>query len=147
MKWLLPPVLFAFCLIGMAAVVYLVPGSQLLRPPFNWLGAIVVVIGLAVGASGSRLFLRRRTELNTFGHPRQMVTDGVFAISRNPMYLGFVLMLLGVAFVVDRLAPFLFVLLFAAAAQFWYVPFEERRMRETFGDEYAGYCRKTRRWI
>jgi protein-S-isoprenylcysteine O-methyltransferase Ste14 len=115
--------------------------------PYNWSGLAVVLCGLILGATGSRTFIRLRTNLNTFRNPNILVTDGVFSVSRNPMYLGFTLVLAGVVLIIDWSTPLVFVLAFFAAAQFWYIPFEERRMRETFGDLYLAYCRKTRRWV
>ena len=147
MKWLVPPVLFAFCLIGIAITAYNWPGYQLVPQPYNWFGMVIVLGGLIIGGVGSRTFVRLRTNLNTFKNPDRLVTDGIFALSRNPMYLGFTLMLAGAVLVVDRATPVVFVLVFFAVAQFWYIPFEERRMRETFGDLYLAYSRNTRRWI
>ena len=147
MKWLVPPVLFLFCLIGIATTAYYWPGYRLVPPPYNWFGMAVVLGGLIFGGVGSRTFVRRRTNLNTFRDPGTLVTDGLFAVSRNPMYLGFVLALAGVVLVVNCSTPLVFVLVFFAVAQFWYIPFEERRMREVFGDAYVAYSRKTRRWI
>lgn len=147
MKWLVPPVLFSFCLIGIAITAYCWPGYQLVPPPYNWFGIAVVLGGLILGGVSSRAFVRLRTNLPTFNDPNVLVTDGMFAISRNPIYLGFTLVLVGVVLIVDCSTPIVFVLVFFAVAQFWYVPFEERRMHETFGDRYVAYCRKTRRWI
>lgn len=147
MKWLVPPVLFFFSLIGIAITAYYWPGYRLVPPPYNWFGMAVVLGGLIFGGSGSRTFLRLRTNLHTFRNPNILVTDGVFSVSRNPMYLGFTLMLAGVVLTVDYSTPLVFVLVFFAVSHFWYIPFEERRMRETFGDVYLAYSQKTRRWI
>lgn len=147
MKWLVPPVLFVFCLIGIAITAYNCPGYRLVPSPYNWFCLAIVLGGLILGATGSRTFIRLRTNLNTFRDPNILVTDGVFSVSRNPMYLGFVLMLAGVGLTVDYSTPLVFVLVFFVVAQFWYIPFEEDRMRDTFGDLYLAYSRKTRRWF
>jgi protein-S-isoprenylcysteine O-methyltransferase Ste14 len=63
------------------------------------------------------------------------------------MYLGFVLALLGVAVLMGRSTPFAPVLAFFAAAQFWYIPFEEQAMRARFGGAFEAYCARVRRWL
>ena len=76
-----------------------------------------------------------------------LVTHGVFAITRNPMYLGLFLMLLGLAMATGS-APF-----YVAAAGYGVVmdrvfcPYEERKSVAEFGEEYLGYVRKVRRWL
>jgi len=76
-----------------------------------------------------------------------LVTHGVFAITRNPMYLGIFLMLLGLAMATGS-APF-----YIAAAGYGVVmdrafcPYEERKSAAEFGDEYLDYVRKVRRWL
>ena len=147
MKWLVPPVLFFACLAAMIASSYFAPSYPLIPSPYNWIGVLVGVIGLLIGIAGSATFVRKKTELNTFKNPGELVTTGVFAISRNPMYLGFFLLLLGVALVLGGTAPFAIALLFFLIAQFWYVRFEEARMQAAFGERFEAYRRKTRRWI
>ena len=83
----------------------------------------------------------------TFDTPRNLVTTGLFAWSRNPMYLGFTLVLLAAALAVNMWLALLGPLAFFLAAQFWYVPFEERAARETFGVAYEIYAARTRRWV
>jgi protein-S-isoprenylcysteine O-methyltransferase Ste14 len=76
-----------------------------------------------------------------------LVTHGVFAITRNPMYLGIFLMLLGLATATGS-APF-----YVAAAGYGVVmdrafcPYEERKSAAEFGGEYLDYVRKVRRWL
>ncbi len=115
--------------------------------PARTVGAALSVAGAALAANGSALFARVGTNIKTFDDPDALVVSGPFAWSRNPMYLGFVLLLLGAAGLLA--APFALVgpVAFVAAAQAWYIPFEEQRMVETFGDSYDGYRRRVRRWF
>jgi len=76
-----------------------------------------------------------------------LVSDGLFRWSRNPMYLGFVLLLLGIAILLGTATPFAGPLIFAIVADRWYIGFEERAMRQKFGADYEAYRRRTRRWI
>ncbi|MFZ1105652.1 MAG: isoprenylcysteine carboxylmethyltransferase family protein [Hyphomicrobiaceae bacterium] len=76
-----------------------------------------------------------------------LVTDGLFRWSRNPMYLGFVLRLLGTAILLGTTTPFIAPALFALIADRWYIAFEERAMGEKFGVDDAAYMGRTRRWL
>jgi protein-S-isoprenylcysteine O-methyltransferase Ste14 len=143
----LPPLLVVICLAVMAILTLVAPGPRILAAPWTWLGAAVALLGLALAVSGAGLFRRLGTNIKTFDDPDLLVTSGLFRISRNPMYLGFLLLLAGVALLIGRATPVLPVLVFFLAAQFWYIPFEERAMSRRFGSDYASYRARVRRWI
>jgi protein-S-isoprenylcysteine O-methyltransferase Ste14 len=85
--------------------------------------------------------------VNTFSNPDQLVTDGLYRFSRNPMYLGFALVLIGVWLLLGRLTPLMGVLLFVLVADRWYIAYEECRLVETFGQAFTAYKAHTRRWL
>lgn len=143
---ILPPVLVLALLVLMAVLRAVWPGLLIPRP-LGWLGFIPLVLGLTLLIAGSGRFRKVGTNIKTFDEPDVLVTDGPFRFSRNPMYLGFLLLLFGIAGVMSSATPFVGPVLFAAAAAFWYVPFEERAMRAKFGEAYEAYARKVRRWI
>ncbi len=147
MKWLLPPVLWAACLIAMGLLAVYLPLAAILPLPFNYLGLAFVAGGLWLLLAAARRFSRADTNINTFRDPNVLVSDGAFAWTRNPMYLGFVLTLLGVALAVNALSALALVVLFFLVANFWYVPFEERAAARQFGAAYADYRRRVRRWL
>jgi protein-S-isoprenylcysteine O-methyltransferase Ste14 len=107
----------------------------------------VAALGLLVTLAGARLFARIGTNIKTFNEPGVLVTGGLFRWSRNPMYAGFLLILAGTAILLGAATPFLLVILFALVADRWYIAFEERALASKFGEEYAAYKRRTRRWI
>ena len=77
------------------------------------------------GAAGPVLCLRGcHTSINTFKNPDVLVTGGVFAISRNPMYPGFVLVLLGAAVIIDNAATLAMAALVFVASDLRYIRFE-----------------------
>lgn len=112
-----------------------------------WAGGVLVLAGLAVAQWHARLFKRIGTNINTFGEPGTLTTAGLFAHTRNPMYLGMLLALAGVALALGTLSPWLLVLQFFVLAQCWYIPLEERKLAARFGRQYADYCRDVRRWL
>ncbi|MCC5825632.1 isoprenylcysteine carboxylmethyltransferase family protein [Alkalimonas sp.] len=78
---------------------------------------------------------------------RQLVTDGLFQFSRNPMYLGFVLLLIALCFWLHSLSGFLGLPLFVLWLHYWQIVPEERALSERFGDAWQHYCQQTRRWL
>jgi protein-S-isoprenylcysteine O-methyltransferase Ste14 len=144
---LLPPMLVLILLVAMAALHVVLPGPTLLAFPYTLAGAVVAALGLTVTLAGARLFARVGTNIRTFNEPGVLVTDGPFRWSRNPIYLGFVLLLLGTAILLGTATPLLGPALFAIVADRWYIAFEERAMQAKFGSLYADYMRRTRRWL
>lgn len=110
-------------------------------------GGVILVLGLGMAQWHARLFRRIGTNINTFGEPGTLTTAGLFAHTRNPMYLGMLMALAGVAMLLGALSPWLMVLLFFVVAQGWYIPVEERAMAARFGCQYTDYCRDVRRWL
>ncbi|MGF1850255.1 methyltransferase family protein, partial [Vibrio lentus] len=74
--------------------------------------------------------------------------EGVYKYTRNPMYLGFVVSLLGFAILTGAAnSSFLLTAIFVLVTDRWYIKFEEQMMRDKFGQDYEDYCRKVKRWI
>ncbi|MDP3855556.1 isoprenylcysteine carboxylmethyltransferase family protein [Phenylobacterium sp.] len=144
---LLPPPLVLILLVVMGALRLAWPGAILLPSPLNWLGLLPGALGVLLLLQGSGLFRRIGTNIQTFNEPGVLVTDGPFRLTRNPMYLGFLLLLIGVAVLLGAASPFAGPAVFAAASQFVYIPFEEKALRAKFGEAYEAYARRVRRWI
>lgn len=147
MKRLLPPLLFAPLLVLSVVLGLVVPVLGPAPWPVRVLGVPVALAGLAFNLGGAGLFGRLGTNIKTFNDPGQLVTSGPFRFTRNPMYLGFTLILSGVGLLVGTLTAWLGALAFFVAADTWYIPFEERRMRALFGTDYDDYQRRVPRWL
>ena len=146
-KQILPPRLFFICCMAMIICSFLFPAGNYLPKPWNNLGFILFFIGLAMVRKIQGRFQTVGTEINTFKPPQKLVTSGLFTYSRNPIYLGFTIALVGVALVVGNLFAFDGLLAFIFAANFWYIPFEEAALEKQFGADYLAYKKKVRRWI
>lgn len=98
MQKLLPPYCFMLCLITELALHFglqnAVPQTQI-PLPWKLSGIVVLFLGIALLATGSQRFTRVRTNFHTFMDPNELVTSGPFRVTRNPMYLGFTLILTG----------------------------------------------------
>ena len=113
----------------------------------RWLGLALLIIGVVVATTCVRLFVSRRTTVNPAGRPAQLVSSGAYAWSRNPMYVCLTVIYAGAALVLGQVWSLLLLPLPWAAANFIVIPFEEARLTDTFGEAYANYRRRVRRWL
>lgn len=144
---LVPPVWFLLSLLAMTGLHFGWPGARWIEAPWNALGALPFVAGVALIASASRAFVRHQTTIKPFEPSSALVCKGVFARTRNPMYLGLVLMLASTAAGFGTATPWAVPPLFAIWIEFAFIRREEARLLAQFGDEYAAYLKKVRRWI
>lgn len=141
----LPPKVFFFCVVGIASTHWLAPMK--LPDVLFWPGLALLGFGISLASAGSSHFERVGTNIKTFDDPGKLVDDGLFCYTRNPMYVGLLAALIGLALACGNWVGFIFPLLFFAMLQFVYIPFEERRMLEIFGERYLEYKSRVRRWI
>jgi protein-S-isoprenylcysteine O-methyltransferase Ste14 len=103
-------------------------------------------IGLAVWAA--RTFAAAGTELNpTSPANKLLVTQGPFRLTRNPMYLGLVLVSLGIAYYAGTIPFFAVPLLVFLLCNGAFIPFEEAKMQRQFDGQFVDYTCRTRRWL
>ncbi|WP_068546125.1 methyltransferase family protein [Thalassotalea crassostreae] len=77
----------------------------------------------------------------------KLVDSGIFRISRNPMYLGFVLMIFAGAVYKQTLFAYLLVIVFVRYLHYFQILPEERMLTKVFGQDYTEYCKRVRRWL
>lgn len=147
MKRILPPTLFIICIVLMVVLWWLFPVIRFLPFPVSLIGIPVFLAGLGIAKRGSDIFEKKGTNIETFDDPDVLVTDGLYKISRNPMYLGFLTALSGLFILLGCLSPLLVAVFFFVVTDRWYIEFEEKAMANVFGDEYAKYKAETRRWL
>lgn len=146
MQRLLPPLLVLLLLAAMSTVTVL-ESTPWLNRPMRAAGVVPLLAGAALLGAGNRLFSRANTNIKTFDDPDVLVVDGVFGVSRNPMYLGFLLVLAGASLLFGSMGSWIGPIVFFFAAHRWYIPFEEQRATAVFGADYHQYRRSVRRWI
>jgi protein-S-isoprenylcysteine O-methyltransferase Ste14 len=125
----------------------LLPLARVVPGFWRFLGIIPMILGLLLANSGAREFGKAKTgfQLQTGGS--LLVISGPFRYSRNPMYLGIVLWLIGLAVLLGSLIAFLFPLLFFVLANFLLIPPEEKKLQQTFGEQFISYRKHVRRWL
>ena len=79
--------------------------------------------------------------------PNFFVTSGPFKLSRHPMYLGMMSILLGVAIFLGSLITFSFPIIFIMIMEKRFIPLEEKNLEKKFGNQYVDYKKRVRRWI
>jgi protein-S-isoprenylcysteine O-methyltransferase Ste14 len=146
-KPILPTTYVLIALIGMLILHFTLPVVRIIPLPWDLLGLIPLVAGIALNLLADRLFHQAGTTIKPFQESKALITDGVFRFSRHPMYLGFVLILVGVAILLESLTPWVIVPIFAALMEVVFIQVEERMLAEKFGPAWMEYMKKVRRWI
>ena len=118
--------------------------SENLRWP---LGLAFVLVGLGTIVSCSRLFKKAHTNIEPWKTTSHIVTTGIYAFSRNPIYLSFVLIGLGIAFAVNTLWIVLMQISVVLLIQKFVIAKEETYLESKFGEEYRTYKSNVHRWI
>ena len=147
MPTLLPPTYFLASLGLMASLALLLPAADVQPWPWRVLGLAPIAAGVWLNLAADRAFKAHGTTVKPFERSSALLTDGVFRISRNPMYLGMILILVGVAMLIGSLSPFFVVAGFTAIIEMRFIPLEERMLAETFGNAWTAYSARTRRWL
>jgi protein-S-isoprenylcysteine O-methyltransferase Ste14 len=153
MRWLekrVPPPLVMASFAAMAWVAARQTPALVWSHP--WRGGVALAfgaLGLCLGAAAILSFIRARTTVDPH-HPDKasaLVTGGVFRLTRNPMYLGMLFILLGWTAALGHPAGALFAALFVLWIDRLQIAPEERALAQRFGDAYAAYRARVRRWI
>src|SRR5262249_20133666 len=118
-------------------------------PALRWLGVVLVVVAFLSGSSGIVSFRRAKTTANPMKPhtSSSLVTSGVYSISRNPMYLGGLIMLLGWAVYLLNVLAFVLLPVYGLYINRFQIAPEERVLTSLFGDKYVAYQARVRRWL
>lgn len=143
--WITEMLLYAF---HSTFHIFPAPLDQVLidSPNARWIGVALVTIGALVFIGAFLSFgdsWRVGFDMKT---PGSLVTGGIFAISRNPIYLFLDLWFVGTFLINGRLIFLIFALL-AIADVHWQILQEEDYLRNLYGESYDAYCRRTRRYV
>ncbi len=142
----LPPHYFFLALIAMSTLGYFSEQSLL---PGMWylIGIAPITLGLIVAGGAAWQFSKAETNIVPLTESTTLVTGGMFTFTRNPMYLGMVLVLVGTALLLNDLWPWLVIVPFWFVIRLAFVRPEETLMVETFGEQYVEYQGRVRRWL
>ena len=126
-----------------------VTALEFVFPAREFVAVIFVVAGLATGAMGIASFVRAKTTVNPMkpASASALVVSGLYARSRNPMYLGLLLILIGWAVYLSNGLAFLLLLAFILYMNRFQIEPEERALISLFGQEFVAYKSRVRRWL
>lgn len=120
----------------------------------SWTGnlltaALPALLGAALGVAGIKAFVHAKTTADP-RRPHQtstLVTSGIYRYTRNPMYLGLLLILTSWGLYLGNLLSGLFLVVFIAYMTRYQIIPEERLLQEKFGDKFRNYRAAVRRWV
>lgn len=142
-----PPAWFFTAIAAMVGLHIFLPGPVVAPDPWTLLGLLPIGAGVGLNIGAVAAFRRRATTTDPYGEPHALVVDGPYRHTRNPMYLGGVLILAGFAVLLGSAISFAIPPLYAALAAGRFIPPEERKLRAAFGPEWQRYRTSVRRWL
>jgi protein-S-isoprenylcysteine O-methyltransferase Ste14 len=146
-KNLLPTTYLLIALVLTVILHFAQPIIKLIPVPWNLLGLIPFMIGILINLMADGALHKADTTVKPFQESNALVTGSVYRICRHPMYLGFVLLLIGAAITLGSLSPWLIIPIFIALMESLFIRTEERMLEAKFGAAWLDYKGKVRRWI
>jgi protein-S-isoprenylcysteine O-methyltransferase Ste14 len=133
----------------MWALHHWMPLDHWIAPPWNRLGGLAGAVGIAIAVAAFVRFRKVGTTVNPMDPSKasHLVTDGVYGLSRNPMYLGLMLLLIGWAVWLGSASAWLIPPLFMIVITVVQIIPEEKALGHLFGEHYLSYRRNVARWI
>jgi len=112
-------------------------------------GSIMIISGLIIILYAIILFKKYKTTITPLNpsNATKLITVGIYKFSRNPMYLGLLLVLLGISFIINIIGGFFLIPLFILYLNLFQIIPEESAMVDLFKDEFLDYKKNVRRWI
>jgi len=144
---LYPPMHFKIDILISIAIYFVFPVIIIIPSPYHYAGGFFILSGLILNIWADQLFKRNRTVISPDKKPTALVIKGPFKISRNPMYLGMFIALIGLSTILGSLSAFIGPVLFFMAMDKKFIPMEEINVQNVFGEEFDIYRNRVRRWI
>ena len=144
-----PPVVLGFGLLLLYAGAKLFPALNVTFAGQDALALLFLIAGLAIGGHAVFRFILARTTFNptTPGKAKTLVSDGFYRVSRNPMYVADVLLLLAFGAYLGTATIFVVVPAFVWYLTEFQIKPEEEHLKRLFGHAYLDYCARVRRWL
>jgi len=144
---IVPPVYFLAAVAASVALHFGMPVGVVVPSPVNLAGGVLVAAGLGITLWAAGLFRAAGTPLIPFERSTALVTGGIYRWTRNPMYLGLIAALLGLALLLGTLGAFVPVPFFVWQIRRAFVIPEEAFLEGLFGSRYLEYKARVRRWL
>ena len=142
-----PPVLTLIYLVVAFLLTWILPIPFVVPYPLRLLGFGLVVVGVLLGGAAFYSFNQARTTLNPHGSVSAIVTDGIYRFTRNPIYLAFLLMLIGFPLNSGSYWGVVLAPVMVVSMNRLVIEKEEVYLEKKFRDEYVSYKLRVRRWL
>ena len=142
-----PPILTVLHIIAAFLLARFIPLLPTVPPIIKYIGFVLVVIGFLFGLGAVLAFRRARTTLDPYHPVSSIVTSGVYGFSRNPIYLGFLLMVIGIPLNAGTYWGTILAPIFILLCNKLVIEHEESYLEKKFGETYTSYKSRVRRWL
>ena len=143
----IPPIIPVLAMMAGFAVHALAPYPIGPNGPVRLVGLLMIVLSIGVVLAAARELARHRTAFDVRKSTTTLVTGGIYAVSRNPVYLAMMLLTIGIALGMNSIAMLIAALPAGSALCLAVIRPEERYLSEKFGPAYEAYALRVRRWI
>ncbi|MDY0019710.1 MAG: isoprenylcysteine carboxylmethyltransferase family protein [Anaerolineae bacterium] len=144
---IMPTLWLLIVLFLMLILHFALPLRTLVALPWSLSGLLPLALGIAINLIADGAFHQAHTTVKPFRESSALITEGVFAFTRNPMYLGFIAVLTGAALLLGTITPWLVILPFAVLMDRGYIAVEEQMLADKFGPAWDAYRSRVRRWL
>lgn len=142
-----PPILLLIHIVAAWLLGKFILLPMVVSPTIHNIGLALAGIGFLFGLLSLYAFTKARTTVNPHGSVKTIVSSGVYRLTRNPIYLGMVLMLIGFPLAFGNVWGIPLVLAFIPLMNKLVIEHEEAYLEKKFGEAYTGYRSRVRRWL
>lgn len=144
-----PPLIYVAAFFASVLMQNLVPLNKdfLDTPTSKIIGAVIIIVGLLFNFPALQQFFKTKNTLITIKPATSLQTTGIFAVSRNPMYISLILIYSGISFIFGNWWSFILLPLLFLVVQEYIIKREEKYLERRFGQNYSDYKLKVRRWL
>ncbi len=142
-----PPMYLLICVFFSFILQVIFPIFQILSSPWNFLGLLPLFAGVLLNLWADLWFQKYGEKVSGHINPQKLVKTGPYSLSRNPIYLGMTLVLLGISVLLGSLTAFIPTAAFFFIIDEKFLPHEEKKLEIIFKDKYMEYKKNVRRWV